>query len=77
LARSVRTNEPPVRSAIIDPDRSSRSAMTTCMPSAASRSAIPAPIPAAPPVTRAVSPLSSMAAVSVLVPTFRSGLGLE
>jgi hypothetical protein len=77
LARSVRRNEPPVRSAIIDPDRSSRSAMTTCMPSAASRSAIPAPIPAAPPVTRAVSPLSSIAELSVLVPTFRSGLGLE
>jgi hypothetical protein len=76
-ARSVRRNEPPVRSAITEPDLSSRSAMTTCMPSAASRSAIPAPIPAAPPVTRAVSPLSSMAAVSVLVPTFRSGPGLE
>jgi hypothetical protein len=77
LARSVRRNEPPARSAITEPDRSSRSAMTTCMPSAASRSAIPAPIPAAPPVTRAVSPLSSMAAVSVLVPTFRSGRALE
>jgi hypothetical protein len=47
------------------------------MPSAASRSAIPAPIPAAPPVTRAVSPLSSIAAVSALAPTFRSGLALE
>jgi hypothetical protein len=42
------------------------------MPSAASRSAIPAPIPSAPPVTRAVIPLSSMAAVSVLAPTFHA-----
>ena len=72
-ARSVRRNEPPIRSAIAGPDLSSRSAMITCMPSAASRSAIPAPIPSAPPVTRAVIPLSSMAAVSVLAPTFRSG----
>jgi hypothetical protein len=76
-ARSVRRNEPPIRSAIAGPDRSSRSAMTTCMPSAASRSATPAPIPSAPPVTRAVIPLSSMAALSVLAPTFRSGPGLE
>jgi hypothetical protein len=68
----VRRNEPPIRSAIIDPDRSSRSAMTTCMPSAASRSAIPAPIPAAPPVTRAVFPLRSIPALSVRAPTFRS-----
>ena len=70
-ARSARRNEPPIRSAMAGPVRSSRSAMTTCMPSAASRSAIPAPIPAAPPVTRAVIPSSSMAAVSVPVPTFR------
>jgi hypothetical protein len=68
-ARSVRTNEPPIRSAVIGPCLSSRSAMTTCMPSAASRSAIPAPIPSAPPVTSAVTPLSSMAALSVPVPT--------
>ena len=77
LARSVRRNEPPTRSAVIGPCLSSRSAITTCMPSAASRSAIPAPIPAAPPVTRAVSPFSSMAAVSVLVPTFQAGPTLE
>jgi hypothetical protein len=42
------------------------------MPSAASRSAIPAPIPAAPPVTRAVFPLRSIPALSVRAPTFRS-----
>ena len=77
LAKSARRNEPPIRSAVTGPDPSSRSAMTTCMPSAASRSAIPAPIPSAPPVTRAVIPLSSMAAVSALAPTFRSGPGLE
>ncbi|HYX62289.1 MAG TPA: hypothetical protein VE888_25105 [Streptosporangiaceae bacterium] len=71
-ARSVRTNEPPTRSAVIGPCLSSRSAMTTCMPSAASRSAIPAPIPSAPPVTRAVFPLRSIPALSVRAPTFRS-----
>jgi hypothetical protein len=59
-ARSVRRNEPPTRSAVIGPCLSSRSAMTTCMPSAASRSAIPAPIPSAPPVTSAVTPSMSM-----------------
>jgi len=73
LATSVRRNEPPIRSAVTRPACSSRSAMSTCIPSAASRSAIPAPIPSAPPVTRAVIPLSSMAAVSVPAPTFRSG----
>jgi len=72
LARSVRRNEPPIRSAMTGPDLPSRSAMTTCMPSAASRSAIPAPIPSAPPVTRAVIPLSSMTVVSVPAPTFPS-----
>jgi hypothetical protein len=71
LATSVRKNEPPIRSAVTRPACSSRSAMTTCIPSAANRSAIPAPIPSAPPVTRAVIPLSSMAAVSVPAPTFR------
>ena len=68
-ARSVRTNEPPIRSAKTGPCLSSRSAMTTCMPSVASRSVIPAPIPSAPPVTSAVTPLSSMAALSVPAPT--------
>ena len=75
-ARSVRTNEPPIRSAKSGPCLSSRSAMTTCMPSAASRSAIPAPIPSAPPVTSAVTPLSSMAALSVQAPTFQPGPSL-
>ena len=70
LARSARRNEPPIRSAIAVPDLSSRSAMTTCMPSVASRSAMPAPIPSAPPVTKAVSPLSSITALSVPVMTF-------
>ena len=69
LARSAWRNEPPIRSAVPGPDLSSRSAMTTCMPSAASRSAMPAPIPSAPPVTRAVTPSMSMTALSVPAPT--------
>jgi len=48
-ATSAGTNDPPIMAAAGGPARSSRSAMTTCMPSAASRSAIPAPIPSAPP----------------------------
>ena len=68
---SAQTNDPPIRAAVAGPVFSSRSAMTTCMPSAASRSAIPAPIPSAPPVTRAICPLRSMAALSVVAPTIR------
>ena len=56
VATSAWTNVPPIPDAVPAPASRSRSAMTTSMPSAASRSAIPAPIPAAPPVTRAVSP---------------------
>ncbi len=64
VATSARTNDPPIRAAVVRPAFSSRSAMTTRMPSAASRSAIPAPIPSAPPVTRALVPSRSMAALS-------------
>lgn len=69
---SAATNDPPIRAAAAGPARSSRSAMTTRMPSAASRSAIPPPIPFAPPVTRAVTPSRSITAVSVAAPTFLS-----
>ena len=75
VVTSAGTNDPPIRAAVAGPAFSSRSAMTTCMPSAASRSAIPAPIPSAPPVTRAVVPLRSMAALSVMALTFL-GAGL-
>ena len=66
---SQRTKPPPISAATLRPTSSSRSAITTWPPLAASMRAVPSPSPDAPPVTMKTLPEMSMGCPRLLQPS--------